>query len=196
MAAHSKIARRTALGTALGLSTAAVLTLLGSSPAPAASWSTWDKVARCESGGNWHINTGNGYYGGLQFSRSTWNAYRLSGYPSRADLASKAQQIRVAERVLRSQGPGAWPVCGPRAGLSRTQAGPRYVPVPSHRKAAPRAVQPASGTHTHRVVAGECLSSIALRHGTTWRALYALNRGTVSDPDLIYPGQVLRLPRS
>ncbi|TCN57053.1 transglycosylase-like protein with SLT domain [Rhodococcus sp. SMB37] len=69
----------------------------------------WDGVAQCESGGNWGINTGNGYYGGLQFSQSTWEANGGSGSPANA---SKEEQIRVAENTLQTQGPGAWPVCG------------------------------------------------------------------------------------
>jgi resuscitation-promoting factor RpfB len=86
-------------------------------PAPApppsdTSGLNWDAVASCESGGNWSINTGNGYYGGLQFSSSTWLAYGGGAYAARADLAAKSQQIAVAEKVLAAQGPGAWPVCG------------------------------------------------------------------------------------
>ncbi|MEU5843396.1 transglycosylase family protein [Rhodococcus sp. NPDC047139] len=69
----------------------------------------WDAVAQCESGGNWSTDTGNGYYGGLQFSPSTWQANGGSGMPHQA---SKAEQIRVAENTLQTQGPGAWPVCG------------------------------------------------------------------------------------
>lgn len=80
----------------------------------------WDKVADCESGGNWSINTGNGYYGGLQFSSSTWNAFGGQSYASTADKASRVQQIKVAKRVLEKQGPGAWPTCGQRAGLTRS----------------------------------------------------------------------------
>lgn len=72
----------------------------------------WDAVARCESGGNWHINTGNGYFGGLQFLQSTWAGYGGMRYAVRADLASRSQQIAVAERTLTGQGRGAWPVCG------------------------------------------------------------------------------------
>jgi len=81
-------------------------------PPPAASGNDWDAVAACESGGNWSINTGNGYYGGLQFSQSTWTAYGGAGYAARADLAPKAAQIAVAEEVLAAQGKGAWPTCG------------------------------------------------------------------------------------
>ena len=71
----------------------------------------WDAVAACESGGNWSINTGNGYYGGLQFAMGTWRSNGGSGSPHNA---SRAEQIRVAENVLQSQGIGAWPSCGRR----------------------------------------------------------------------------------
>jgi uncharacterized protein YabE (DUF348 family) len=84
---------------------------VGTKPAPVSSGSgVWDRIAQCESGGNWHANTGNGYYGGLQFSLSTWRAY---GGPSRPDLVSREQQIAIAEKVRdASGGYGAWPVCG------------------------------------------------------------------------------------
>jgi len=82
-------------------------------PAPVSSGShNWDAVAACESGGDWSINTGNGFYGGLQFTISTWDAYGGQAYAPRADLASRDAQISVAERVLAAQGSGAWPVCG------------------------------------------------------------------------------------
>ncbi|MFD3506489.1 transglycosylase family protein [Nocardia sp. NPDC058666] len=81
---------------------------LATGTASAASYN-WDGVAQCESGGNWGINTGNGYYGGLQFSQSTWAA---NGGQGSAHNASKEEQIRVAENVLASQGVGAWPHCG------------------------------------------------------------------------------------
>ncbi|TFV90054.1 hypothetical protein E4P38_04865 [Blastococcus sp. CT_GayMR16] len=79
---------------------------------PAPPTRDWNAVAQCESGGNWSINTGNGYYGGLQFSQSTWNAFGGGAYAPRADLAARAQQIAVAEKVLAVQGRGAWPTCG------------------------------------------------------------------------------------
>jgi hypothetical protein len=72
----------------------------------------WDAVANCESGGNWHINTGNGFYGGLQFTESTWLAEGGGAYASRADLASREQQIAVATRLYNQSGSGSWPVCG------------------------------------------------------------------------------------
>ena len=77
-------------------------------PASAASASTWDTVAQCESSGNWSINTGNGYFGGLQFSQSTWVAYGGQQYAARADLATKDQQVAIAENTLAGQGWGAW----------------------------------------------------------------------------------------
>lgn len=84
---------------------------LATGTANAESSVNWDAVAACESGGNWSIATGNGYYGGLQFTMGTWRANGGSGSPQHA---SRDEQIRVAENVLRSQGIGAWPVCGRR----------------------------------------------------------------------------------
>jgi len=90
-------------------------------PAPAQTYtstgSVWDRIAACESGGNWAINTGNGYYGGLQFSSSTWLGYGGGAYAPTANLASREQQIAIAERVQAAQGWGAWPVCSVRAGV-------------------------------------------------------------------------------
>jgi uncharacterized protein YabE (DUF348 family) len=78
--------------------------------------SAWDRIAECESGGNWSINSGNGYYGGLQFDHGTWAAYGGTAYAYNANLASKAQQIAIAEKVKADRGGyGAWPVCGSRA---------------------------------------------------------------------------------
>ncbi|PJN29623.1 transglycosylase family protein [Kitasatospora sp. CB02891] len=97
--------------------------------ASAASVSTWDKVAQCESGGNWSINTNNGYYGGLQFDSGTWAAYGGRQYAPQANLASKQQQILIGEKVLAVQGQGAWHTCGPQAGLGADHADP-YPSVP------------------------------------------------------------------
>jgi hypothetical protein len=81
--------------------------------ANAATDSQWDAIAQCESGGNWNTSTGNGYSGGLQFTSSTWRANGGAGSPAGA---SRAQQIAVAERVLASQGWGAWPSCSRKVG--------------------------------------------------------------------------------
>jgi LysM repeat protein len=83
-----------------------------SSPAQAGETHDWSGVAQCESGGNWHINTGNGFYGGLQFTQSTWAADGGTAFAPRADLATPDQQVQIAEKVLATQGIGAWPVCG------------------------------------------------------------------------------------
>lgn len=97
----------------------------------------WDKVAKCESGGNWSIATGNGYYGGLQFSKSTWKAFGGTKYAATANKASKAQQIAVAQRTLAQQGPGAWPVCGKRAGLTKASGGADANAQPGGRSETP-----------------------------------------------------------
>ncbi|MFD5160011.1 transglycosylase family protein [Streptomyces hawaiiensis] len=106
----SKASRVIAIAGVTGAAVAAPLMAAGN--ASAATASEWDAVAQCESGGNWSINTGNGYYGGLQFSASTWSGYGGTQYASTADQATKSQQIEIAEKVLAGQGKGAWPVCG------------------------------------------------------------------------------------
>jgi hypothetical protein len=77
----------------------------------------WDQIADCESSGNWHINTGNGYYGGLQFTISTWVGFGGKAYAPRADLATKSQQIAIAKKTQAAQGWGAWPACSRELGL-------------------------------------------------------------------------------
>src|ERR671916_319175 len=93
-----------------------------SSPAQAATTHDWTGVAECESGGNWSTNTGNGYYGGLQFSQSTWAGYGGTALAPRADLATPAEQVAIAENVLAGQGIGAWPTCGARLTEGTTPA--------------------------------------------------------------------------
>ncbi|MDP9443636.1 MAG: transglycosylase family protein, partial [Actinomycetota bacterium] len=95
---------------------------LTGAPAQAASDHTWNRLAQCESSGRWHINTGNGYYGGLQFAWSTWRGFGGGRFAPRADLATREQQILIAERVLRVQGWGAWPACSSRLGLTSADA--------------------------------------------------------------------------
>lgn len=154
MNSHRKARQRTAVAAVIGTATLTGVTVLLSSgvPASAASVSTWDTVARCESGGNWTINTGNGYYGGLQFSPGTWAAYGGKAYASRADLATKAQQITVAERVLAKQGDEAWPVCGDRAGLRRGGPAPK-LSSSVRITAKPKAATATTVTAAARVVA-------------------------------------------
>lgn len=107
-------------GVAIAASAALISGVSLSPPVQAAvRVSVWDSVAACESGGNWAINTGNGFYGGLQFSASTWTSFGGTPYATTANGASRAEQIAIARRVLVAQGPGAWPVCSLRAGLNR-----------------------------------------------------------------------------
>ncbi|MGW3815140.1 transglycosylase family protein [Streptomyces sp. NPDC005046] len=114
---HRRPNKATRVATLAGVTGVAIAApLMAAGNASAATASEWDAVAQCESGGNWSINTGNGYYGGLQFSSSTWAAYGGTAYASTADQASKSQQITIGEKVLAAQGKGAWPTCG--TGLS------------------------------------------------------------------------------
>ena len=108
-------------------------TALAPSSAHAGSGGVWDRVAACESGGNWSISTGNGYYGGLQFSAQTWLGFGGGKYARYANQATKAQQIAIAQKVLRVQGPGAWPVCSRRAGLTVANGTCLLYPSPSPR---------------------------------------------------------------
>ncbi|MFD5692068.1 transglycosylase family protein [Streptomyces rubiginosohelvolus] len=199
------------------------LPLITAASAGAASGEVWEKVAACESSGNWAINTGNGYYGGLQFSGSTWAAFGGTEYAPRADLATREQQIAIAERVLDGQGPRAWPTCSVRAGLTRggdapdttpgtgtapQSAGSRTAQAPAAPQSAPpRQTRPAEATPTHvpgkrdayTVASGDSLSGIASAQRVPggWQGLYAANRTVVgNDPDLIFPGQRLSLDGS
>ncbi|MET9542686.1 transglycosylase family protein [Streptomyces sp. NPDC006553] len=196
------------------------LPFIGAGTVQAASLDVWEKVASCESTSNWHINTGNGYFGGLQFSQSTWEAYGGTHYAPRADLASKDQQIAIAERVLKGQGPGAWPSCGPGAGLARGGDGPDSSPgtattqasrggnapstasLPGQRALSERPARNVGPTavptvrEMYTVTPGDSLSKIARdeRVQGGWKRLYDANRPVVGDdPDLIHPGQRLTL---
>ncbi|WP_433888600.1 transglycosylase family protein [Streptomyces sp. CA-111067] len=132
--------------------------------------SVWDRIAQCESSGDWHINTGNSYYGGLQFWQPTWVLFGGLKYAGRADLATPEQQIAVAEAVLKVQGWDAWPVCARRIGLT----GHNHI--------------------VHTVQSGETLSSIARSYDVSggWQRLYQLNKAAIgADPDKITAGLVL-----
>ena len=212
----SKATRAAALAGVTGVAIAAPLMAAGN--ASAATASEWDKVAQCESGGNWSINTGNGYYGGLQFSASTWAAYGGTQYAAQANQASKSQQIAVAEKVLAAQGKGAWPVCG--TGLSGAayngsaptgssssssshsseQSASRSTERPTVKKSTKTVTTPTGkkvkkGDGEYKVVTGDTLSSIAEKHGVKggWQKLFKLNKDIVQDANLIYPGQQLHL---
>ncbi|MFF5479231.1 transglycosylase family protein [Streptomyces sp. NPDC012935] len=218
----SKAARAIA---AVGVTGAAAVAapLMAAGSASAATASEWDAVAQCEAGGNWSINTGNGYYGGLQFSASTWAAYGGTAYAATADKATKAQQIEIAEKVLAGQGKGAWPNCG--TGLSSaayngsgasssgssqsTESTPRSTEQQSASRSAERPAAKKStktvttptgkkvkkGDGEYKVAKGDTLSSIAEAEKVKggWEKLFQLNKDIVEDADLIYPGQQLHL---
>ncbi|MFF3887557.1 transglycosylase family protein [Streptomyces sp. NPDC001914] len=131
----------------------------------------WTCLAECESGGRWHANTGNGFYGGLQFWQPTWVGFGGLAYAPRADLATRAQQIKIAKKVLAVQGWGAWPECSKSYGLQ----GPFHV-----------------------VKAGETLVSIARKYKVPggWRTLYNVNKKKIgSSPDRLAKGLQLVIPK-
>lgn len=131
----------------------------------------WSCIAECESSGRWDVNTGNGFYGGLQFWQPTWKEFGGLAYAPRADLATREQQIAVAQEVLAVQGWEAWPVCSKRYRLKGRM---------------------------HTVKPGDTLSSIARKYGVQggWRALYQANKEMVGRyPDRLNPGTLLLIPK-
>jgi nucleoid-associated protein YgaU len=202
-------------GATVAAISAAGLALSATAANATTSTSTWDALAQCESGGNWSINTGNGYSGGLQFSPTTWAAYGGTG--SAAD-ASREQQIAVAEQVQASQGWGAWPSCSAQLGLSGGGSGvaPQSVPVQSVPvqsapvQAAPVQSVPAEQAapvakhvtavalsgETYTLQAGDTLSKVAEKLGIEggWQHLADANLDTIADPNLVFEGQVIQLP--
>jgi resuscitation-promoting factor RpfA len=157
--------------------------------APVASAETgtvWDKLAQCESTGNWSINTGNGFSGGLQFTKSTWRAF---GGKGQAHQASREEQIVVAERVLAQQGWGAWPACSRKLGLRGTP--PKFKPAPQATAATPKKVTSTGGGNSVTVEAGDTLSKIAKAHRTSVSALVSANG--IANPNALSVGQRLRL---
>ncbi|MER7926296.1 transglycosylase family protein [Streptomyces sp. NPDC096057] len=217
----SKATRVATLAGVTGVAIAAPLMATGS--ASAATASEWDTVAQCESGGNWSINTGNGYYGGLQFSASTWAAYGGTAYASTANQASKSQQIAIGEKVLAAQGKGAWPTCGTGlsgasysggsssssnsgssssgSSTSERSSGDTTASRSAERPAAKKTVTTPTGKKVkkgdgeYKVVKGDTLSSIAEKHKVKggWQKLFKLNKDIIDDADFIFPGQQLHL---
>lgn len=121
--ARRRTLRLVAVGAAASVAVAGLL-LSGLGTAGAATTETWYRLAGCESGGNWHINTGNGYYGGLQFSQGTWLAMNGDDFAPRADLATPGEQITVGERLLRANNWSwrAWPACSAKLHLTYEDA--------------------------------------------------------------------------
>jgi len=187
-----------------------------SGTASAASDSTWDSLAECESGGDWSINTGNGYYGGLQFSQQTWEAFGGTEYASSADQASRGEQIATAEKVLDGQGWGAWPACSAELGLDDGDAGGTPDSAGDSGGSEDSGSDESSGDSSsdgssedsgsdessgdsgstgggYEVQSGDTLRKIAESQGVSggWRALAEVN--SLDDPNLIYVGQEISL---
>ncbi|MFE4689511.1 transglycosylase family protein [Streptomyces sp. NPDC056749] len=221
---HRRPSKAVRIATLAGVTGAAVaVPLMGATGASAASVDTWDAVAQCESGGNWSINTGNGYYGGLQFSQSSWAAAGGTQYAARADLATKGQQIAAAEKLLDLQGPGAWSCAGAggltndgvdpgvdtgsaKNGDTDPQAAPeRKAEQPTTRSekrtapektvTTPTGQKVEKGDGEYKVKAGDTLSKIADAKKVKggWEKLFKLNDEIVDDANLIFPGQQLHL---
>lgn len=192
--AARNIARVAVAGIAVGTPLA-----IAATPAQAASVN-WDAIAQCESGGNWSTNTGNGFYGGLQFTQSTWKAYGGTGSPQNA---SREQQITVAERVLQGQGIGAWPVCGKKGGSASTGTSTKTkttaktqqkTSAPASKKVAtpaPTALPSSNPNGDYTVVAGDTLSKLAQQFGVQggYEKLQQLNAQYIPNPNLILVGQ-------
>ena len=200
---------RRLVGILAALALAVGISAVGVAPASASS-TVWDKVASCESGGNWKINTGNGYYGGLQFSSRTWTGFGGGHYASRANRASKSEQIAIARRVLAGQGAGAWATCGRRAHLTKSNGKADRHATPSSnpgaKKSAPKkhtvrkhTVKKSHATSgakkTVMVKSGDTLAKIAKRYSVHggWKGLWTLNKKTLKNPNRIKVGQVLRV---
>ncbi|MFF2406481.1 transglycosylase family protein [Streptomyces sp. NPDC058092] len=144
---HRRPRQAPAIVVAAGVTGSAIaIPLLGAAGAHAAEATTWDRVAECESGGMWSADLGNGFYGGLQFSQETWKAYGGESYAERADLASRAQQIAVAEKVLEDRGPRAWPSCAVISGLAEDGVLPGVDPGVAPSPEPTRSTEPADGT--------------------------------------------------
>ncbi|WP_020573600.1 transglycosylase family protein [Actinopolymorpha alba] len=222
-ASRPRKAAKTLTRTAALTGVAAAVPIVGmSAPAQAASLDTWDRLAQCESSGNWSINTGNGFYGGLQFTPSTWRGFGGTRYAARADLATKAEQIATAEKVLDVQGWGAWPACSAKLGLGAADKGGSPGTPPDATQERERSdaksrtsrssdrakTSTSTSTRTSSTVRkpaagamylirpGDTLSTIAAAQNVDggWRALWKLNRSLVgANPDLIFPDEKLRL---
>jgi resuscitation-promoting factor RpfA len=147
--------------------------------AAAAPDSDWDRLAQCEAGGNWNINTGNGYHGGLQFSPSTWAAYGGNQYAPYAYQATREQQIAVAEKTLAGQGWGAWPACSARLGLN---SAPTPRTAPSTEASAPAQVQEiVAQSEEQSVISGISSDELAVD------AVYGLVRDSLAEYGVAVP---------
>ncbi|MGW0731591.1 transglycosylase family protein [Streptomyces sp. NPDC002851] len=129
---HRRPRQAPALVVAAGVTGSALaIPLLGATSAHAVEGAVWDRLAECESGGVWSANMDNGYYGGLQLTQATWEQHGGLDYAPRPDLASRSQQIAVAEKILDELGPDAWPTCAPVSGIDEGEPNPIETLLPS-----------------------------------------------------------------
>lgn len=173
--------------------------------APMANAADWDALAECESSGDWSINSGNGYYGGLQFDDSTWSAYGGDQYASSAHEASREQQITVAEKVLDAQGSNAWPGCSGQMDWASgstdvsTDVSTEDSTQSEGAQADSSAQQtsdesaPKSGGADYTVQEGDTLSKIGQKFGVDFNDVFESNSGVLESPDMIFPGQELEI---
>ncbi|NYH79130.1 LysM repeat protein [Actinopolyspora biskrensis] len=213
---HRKSSNFTRNAARVAIAGAVVATPLAvATPASAADW---DELAQCESSGDWQINTGNGFYGGLQFTPSTWSAFGGDQYASNAHKASRSEQIAVAKKVLAAQGPGAWPGCtaktnwvngstsgtGSVSGSSSSQSETTTSSQPSQQSDSgeqeARASQQSTSSQEssvrsngadYTVESGDTLSGIGNQFGVNYQDIFERNNDVLDSPDLIFPGQQL-----
>lgn len=206
---HRKVSNTSRNAARVAVTGAAIVAPIAiAAPANAADW---DALAHCESTGNWSANTGNGFSGGLQFTQSTWRAYGGTEYAPRAKDASREEQIAVAEKVLASQGTGAWPGCSAKLNWSKAHTKSSTTVSSKKKKTVvkqettqqptteqptteqPTTTQSAGASHgaDYTVKNGDTLSKIAQQFGVNYRDVFARNQHTLTNPDLIYPGQQL-----
>ena len=231
LAKHAPRKRRSIKARFAGIGVAGAATIaagVATASEAKAAGSVWDAVAQCETGQNWATNSVPGYSGGLGFANQYWGAFGGTQYSALPFQATREQQIAVAQRILATNGPTAWPVCGPKAGLTKANGGaasaapaatpstsrsttrtaPKTTTTTTKKATTPKATTttkaaakpantaPAVSGNTVTVKLGDTLSELAVKLGVKggWQALYQANTSLVKNPNLIYVGQVLRLP--
>ena len=185
---------RTIARTAVAGAVAGAPLLVAAPAANAAPDSAWDKLAQCESGGRWNINTGNGYHGGLQFSPRTWSGFGGKEFAPVAHQATREEQIVVAERVLAKQGWNAWPACSRKTGVRGESPTQRDTPAgDSGDQVRLASAESTSGNYV--VKSGDTLGRIAAVNNVAggWKALVEKNPALKGNPNALVPGQRLTL---
>jgi hypothetical protein len=185
---------RTIARTAVAGAVAGAPLLVAAPAANAAPDSAWDKLAQCESGGRWNINTGNGYHGGLQFSPRTWSGFGGKEFAAVAHQATREEQIVVAERVLAKQGWNAWPACSRKTGVRGESPTQRGAPA-SNSGDQVRLASAESTSGNYVVKSGDTLGRIASANNVAggWKALVEKNPALKGNPNALVPGQRITL---